>query len=96
MSVYNLSQYLSLSLFYYFLFDVCFYFCKRLRLTYVLNSDLTCLDSTRSRVGGTWLLWNSGLVCHTIRSDATAMLILQFEQEAHHTSVDGLAINVNG
>ena len=42
MSVYNLSHYLSLSLFYsFFLFDVCFYFCKRVRLTYVLNSDLT-------------------------------------------------------
>ena len=42
MSVYNLSQYLSLSLFYsFFLFDVYFYFCKRVRLTYVLNSDLT-------------------------------------------------------
>ena len=24
-----------------FLFDVCFYFCQRVRLTYVLNSDLT-------------------------------------------------------
>ena len=42
MSVYNLSQYLLLSLFYsFFLFDVCFYFCERVRLTYVLNSDLT-------------------------------------------------------
>ena len=50
MSVYNLSQYLSLLLFYsFFLFDVCFYFCKRVRLTYVLNSDLTWLDLTWHR-----------------------------------------------
>ena len=34
--------------FIYFLFDVCFYFCKRLRLTYVLNSDLTWYALTTS------------------------------------------------